>query len=910
MGDGKRRVLEEESPAYLPQGDEKSWDEFRGTLNRGLIGSVPEEKPEAIYDFVSDPDGRHGRNVIIGCTSAANLRPLSENPTRKEILGFLSVMTMGQLATFSETACLFRFASLAQQSLSNALLATYPEAYFDLVERLLEIRKEVEKRTQAPYETAFFRSTKPLPKEVLDIEPLPQYKQWEALLKDRKQILAGSVLVLEPIPLKEPVIEVKDKKGWQETLAKLEKNIQAQTVDVLIRSARVGATPTINGHLANLKLITFKEIERQTGVKMRLGVEDDAVLQDVELILYHTGYSILLDQNGEPTDLGGKFPYALLTPKPGSTMDRNLHLPGLYLSTGELADHQFKIDGRKIKKLLTGALGGFTESFATFTWPHEVQQQLQAYLRNRQPIVVAAITVKTPFSPGSLTLDALWTKMPILFDATLAYTAIEIEKRLKNRVEDYEEFLKQIGVEIVKSIVYDEIKSFLVKFLIKKIGAKVIPVVNFVSAIAEVFNDAEHEMVRAALTCVVLAIKGQVPDDMAISAKILAKIATDQVEAKIISVLVQKGAKVAKKGAKALAPKKAAPPATSTTPPADTPSAGQPASPSTGAGTDSSAKPPAQPAAQPGQGATKATGGKPYDVLKDTTAEEWEQAARMAQKAKQKDDKAGGKTQKKTDDKTDDKPDQKTKDAATTAKATGARTGDDKVDDPQVQQIAPGVYRRKGKTSGKDKPAGQTHTDDPNKHDPTDEQRSTSDTEQSARELRNRGTSDQHVDKREVDEVRRSRHIRERKQGNWDEGDSTVLAKNMTKGRGPNTGRPKPGEGYEAHHIIPSGEPESQELVKILATKGIGINEEFNGAWLPRGKAANVTGGYKHEFTFGARGPQNESEYAAYFTLLGGLVKKNDSADNIRGKIRTLGTFLEQGELPTYQQVIDQWKGK
>src|SRR5260370_39081975 len=114
----------------------------------------------------------------------------------------------------------------------------------------------------------------------------------------------------------------------------------------------------------------------------------------------------------------------------------------------------------------------------------------------------------------------------------------------------------------------------------------------------------------------------------------------------------------------------------------------------------------------------------------------------------------------------------------------------------------------------------------------------------------------------------RIRRMRERKQGNWDEGDSTVLAKNMTKGRGPNTGRPKPSEGYEAHHIIPSGEPESQDLVKILSTKGMGINEEFNGALLHSGKARNLIAEYNHEYPLRARRPRDKLLNTPYFTLL------------------------------------------
>jgi hypothetical protein len=82
-----------------------------------------------------------------------------------------------------------------------------------------------------------------------------------------------------------------------------------------------------------------------------------------------------------------------------------------------------------------------------------------------------------------------------------------------------------------------------------------------------------------------------------------------------------------------------------------------------------------------------------------------------------------------------------------------------------------------------------------------------------------------------------------------------------------------------------------------------------------------------HEFTFGARGteenivvqiapgvfrrepkPKANIGNPEYFILLRGLVKRSVSADVIRKRIRVLGSYLEGGVLPTYQQVIDESK--
>jgi hypothetical protein len=160
--------------------------------------------------------------------------------------------------------------------------------------------------------------------------------------------------------------------------------------------------------------------------------------------------------------------------------------------------------------------------------------------------------------------------------------------------------------------------------------------------------------------------------------------------------------------------------------------------------------------------------------------------------------------------------------------------------------------------------------------------------EDTHRELTNSGTQDPGSDP-DIHDVRRTRHVRT---SGPHPADSAVLRENMK-----NAKRTSPGEGFEAHHIVPVGEDQAENVRLILLDKDIDINEEANGVYLSRGGAGNPTGSYKHEFTF--------QYHPEYFTLLNGLIKRKDSAETIRKKLRILGGFLEDGRLPTYIEVMN-----
>jgi hypothetical protein len=123
------------------------------------------------------------------------------------------------------------------------------------------------------------------------------------------------------------------------------------------------------------------------------------------------------------------------------------------------------------------------------------------------------------------------------------------------------------------------------------------------------------------------------------------------------------------------------------------------------------------------------------------------------------------------------------------------------------------------------------------------------------------------------------------------QGDSQLLGNNLRA-----AGFEKPGAHYEAHHMVPSGEPKAAELQDLLRKKGIPINDADNGVWLPRdNRSGNLGGEYKHEFTF-----DTEALGSEYFDLLKTILIKEPplGAASIRLKLRNIRSFLSNGKLP------------
>jgi len=129
-------------------------------------------------------------------------------------------------------------------------------------------------------------------------------------------------------------------------------------------------------------------------------------------------------------------------------------------------------------------------------------------------------------------------------------------------------------------------------------------------------------------------------------------------------------------------------------------------------------------------------------------------------------------------------------------------------------------------------------------------------------------------------------------------GDSRLLGKRMKA-----AGEPRPGKGYQAHHMIPSSEPSADQVRQFILYHGFkDINDVDNGVWMPTGKrTANIGAEFKHEFTF-----DKKSFAGEYFHRLEDIFMIEGITENgIRLRLRRLKSFLENGQLPPAEAFSD-----
>jgi hypothetical protein len=122
---------------------------------------------------------------------------------------------------------------------------------------------------------------------------------------------------------------------------------------------------------------------------------------------------------------------------------------------------------------------------------------------------------------------------------------------------------------------------------------------------------------------------------------------------------------------------------------------------------------------------------------------------------------------------------------------------------------------------------------------------------------------------------------------------SQALGDRMTQ-----AGRPRPGPGYEPHHIIPENDPRASDLRDFLADKGVEIFHESNGAWLVRGgNTPNVTGATRHEFTFRNGAFEVPDEYFNALENIFSSEFQNASKQDVLDTLEALGSLLENGKI-------------
>jgi hypothetical protein len=157
-----------------------------------------------------------------------------------------------------------------------------------------------------------------------------------------------------------------------------------------------------------------------------------------------------------------------------------------------------------------------------------------------------------------------------------------------------------------------------------------------------------------------------------------------------------------------------------------------------------------------------------------------------------------------------------------------------------------------------------------------------------AEETTHKGPGDQlNRDDIGKDNVRKQATIRAKETDLW-EGDSKLLGQRLG---------PKPGPGYQAHHMVPADEPRAAALRDFLKGRGWkDINDADNGVWLPTGsQTENLGAEFKHEFTFDA-GHYNDE----YFQRMEDILMKDPkiSPSGIRLKLRGIRMYLKDGRLP------------
>jgi hypothetical protein len=334
------------------------------------------------------------------------------------------------------------------------------------------------------------------------------------------------------------------------------------------KAAGVIKTPTIAGAVGLLSSLSLRDLSRATGVTFTVPDLDAKLVGLTEVILYHSVYTVVLDRQGEPFDLYGRLDYPILVPEPGSQMQRNCPPPGVYISVQKYGDGSFRIGEGAITKLLFGGAGSFVEYGYGYSGPHEFQTTIQRYLDALGRSYIGSVTTRSLFQRRDITIDSISDTVPRLVEAALPFTVREVTSRLEKDLEDYQRFLASLAEELVRTLIYEQIRERVRDYLAKKLGPKIIPFLNAASAVYDAVAGAEERMrVRHALAAVIMALKGTSSDDMTISAKVLSKIMADEVYERIRQGLVNRGAKLAKHAvwhvkpqAKAQAPAPDAPP--------------------------------------------------------------------------------------------------------------------------------------------------------------------------------------------------------------------------------------------------------------------------------------------------------------------------------------------------------------
>ncbi|HEY8401379.1 MAG TPA: polymorphic toxin type 5 domain-containing protein [Cytophagaceae bacterium] len=525
----------------------------RLTFNKGLgYSHYPAEQILYVYDKSGNITGVSCNRFELLTEDIIKLNQPKTKPIYlKRLEGQFKILFYGLIGiSYTSTTCLLKAAFAFHQLLLLYIETEDTLKIRSVAEALLSIHKEIEKRTQRPYqyritldETDLFQ---PLPATILTQFPLNQQPFWKQQSRFQKRVTIKNKIPNKQswlIPLEEKEEQAVNEKDLEAALEAAMANIEVQKQLSLIPK---GDTPLVRLYRENLNKLTLEDVYKQTQVTVK-NRAPWKLSELVEVIFYISYITLVLDKNGEPLDskgIFGQFPYGIILLSKKFKTVKFIPPPGRYVSLGPLPEHQMIIDGAIIQKMPGNHNGilSYQEVWATGQWEPEYQQKaIESLSKNK--IYLGGLVVDSAYRPKEIGFTDMIAALPEVVDATIPYFYKVINNRIESWFENYEELLKEIGKEVLKNLLTETLKKLAIKYIVKKIGTKIVPVVNVISgvksAIEEITSD-EVDKEYIAVNCVRLYLKGVVKDDQTLASKILANILGDVFEEEIKKVIIAK----------------------------------------------------------------------------------------------------------------------------------------------------------------------------------------------------------------------------------------------------------------------------------------------------------------------------------------------------------------------------------
>lgn len=365
--------------------------------------------------------------------------------------------------------------------------------------------------------------------------------------------------IVESLEVLEPPTEIQeDEDAAEKAMEAVARKFDSNRWSVERLAAFKGITPTVNAAIARLRSTNLNDIQRHTGVKFDSAYADVPLIRNTDFILYHSVISFVLDSKGEPFDLRfsregkGMIDYPILIEGPREQMRRSVPADdGVYVSVQKYGFGMFRLNDAGITKLLFGTVGGFTEYGYGYSGPHRIHKALQSYL-DRGGSFVAAVTVPGAYTRQEITWSRIKSRIPEFVDVVVPYLVKEIGKRASYKLENWEAFVSEVLEEAVKEIILDKVKTKVRNYLIKTIGKRIVPGLNAVAALVDLFGGGEERLrIRHIIACMIVALRSDADEDLHIAAKTCAMVVADEFEDAVMNALVERS----KKGAAKLARK-------------------------------------------------------------------------------------------------------------------------------------------------------------------------------------------------------------------------------------------------------------------------------------------------------------------------------------------------------------------